>query len=235
MYRIALVEDDDRDAGRITDLLEKYKTEENSSFNYEIIRFNNAIVFLTNYKANYDIVFMDIEMPHMNGMEAARKLRELDSSTMLIFITNVAKMAQHGYEVEAFDFLVKPVEYDIILFKMRRILERLEKNESYKLLIRVDGAQVCLESNEILYIEVINHNLIYHTEKGNFESRGTIGKIRDELELYGFYMCNNCYLVNLKHVKWVKSFVVKVGDDELQVSHPRKKAFLAALNEYIGN
>ena len=109
MLRIAIVEDDEKYADLLQEYLKKYGEERSEEFC--CVMHKNAVVFLNNYKANYDIVFMDIDLPHMNGMTASQKLREVDKQVVLVFVTNLAQMAIKGYEVNAYDFIVKPVSY----------------------------------------------------------------------------------------------------------------------------
>lgn len=82
-------------------------------------------MFLTNYQPRFDIIFMDIEMPYINGLESAEKLRQSDKGTLLIFTTNLGHVAAKGYEVEAFDFVVKPLHYESLYLKLNRAVARL--------------------------------------------------------------------------------------------------------------
>ena len=232
VYRIAIVEDEKKEADLLQPLLQRYAEEVGEEL--EISIYQNAIVFLTNYHPVFDIVFMDIEMPYMNGLESAAKLRETDSSTLLIFATNLGHMAAKGYEVEAFDFIIKPVHYDTLRLKLKRAFTRLAQMADNDVTFSSDGAKIRMPSKEIQYIEVTNHQLVYHTESGNYPVYGTLSRVREQMESLGFALCNNCYLVNLRHVRKVQKFTVTVGDDELQISHPKKKEFLDALNHYIG-
>ncbi len=70
------------------------------------------------YRADYDIVFMDIELPGINGMEAAHRLREIDQQVILIFVTNMAQFAVKGYEVDALDYIIKPAQYGPLSIKL---------------------------------------------------------------------------------------------------------------------
>lgn len=232
MIRIAIVEDDQKDIDNLSGLLKKYADETDEQV--EIFGFKNAIIFLTNYQPNYDLIFMDVQMPHMDGMEAARKLREMDTDTLLIFVTNMAHVAVNGYEVAAFDFIVKPAEYASLKLKMDRVRDNFALRTEKKVMIQSDGAKVLMKSSEIYYVEVLNHRLIYHTIRGDFPSYGTINKAAAELEGAGFSFCNKSYLVNLKYVTKVEKYIATVNGVELQISHPRKKEFLEELSAYIG-
>lgn len=87
---------------------------------------------------------------------------------------------------------------------------------------------------EVRYIEVLDYQLVYHTESGDYPVYGTISKLRAELEPLGFFQCNNCYLVNSRHVQRVENYIAVLPGVRLQISHPRRKSFMEALNNYIG-
>lgn len=232
MINVAIVEDESEAAEILTQHLKRYAEEKGTQFH--TVWFNNPVLFLERYKASYDIILMDIEMPHINGMDAAKKLRDMDKSVALIFVTNMAQFAIKGYEVDAFDFIVKPLSYFNFALKLERVVERIKTREEIKLAVTVDDATRFIRAVDIYYIEVIKHSVIYHTVNGTFESYGTLKKIEPILGGAGFAKCNNCYLVNLRYVSGVKGFTVTVGKEELQISHPKKKEFLRALNIYLG-
>lgn len=232
MINVAIVEDEKNAAELLAGYLETYTRER--SVGFHTVCFDNPITFLSNYKSNFDLVLMDIEMPDMNGMDAARKMRELDRAVTLIFVTNMAQFAIKGYEVDAFDFVVKPVSYFDFALKLSRAVERIRSRSEVKIPIAVDDAVKYVTPNDLMYVEVIKHRVIYHTTEGALESYGTLKKIEPVLLSADFAKCNNCYLVNLRYVTGIKGFSVTVGGDELQISHPKKKEFVKALNDYLG-
>lgn len=109
MTKIAIVEDKNEALLALENHIARYTREKGVECSYT--HFANGLFFLENYKADFDVVFMDIDMPLMNGMEAAKRLREVDGHVPLVFITDLKQYALKGYEVEAMDFLVKPVSY----------------------------------------------------------------------------------------------------------------------------
>lgn len=232
LYRVAIVEDDPQDLQWLQQTLERYSHEK--SIQLSITSYQNAVVFLTNYQPHFDIIFMDIQMPYINGLEGAEKLRKIDSETLLIFTTNLGHLAVKGYGVNAFDFLVKPIHYESFCLKLDRAVHHLSMRSGKKIIFTSAGTTMCLNIAAIYYVEVSDHQLIYHTETESYPSYGTMKKVREQLEPFGFCLCNNCYLVNLHFVSQVKNHIVFVGNSELQISHPRRKAFLEALNNYIG-
>ena len=232
MVRIAIVEDEQALAVALRDMLLRQAPEVHHSF--DVSCFENAEDFLTVQRGRFDLVFMDIQMPGLNGMEAAAKLRETDRATVLIFVTSLAQYAVAGYEVEASDFLLKPVDPAALSLCLRRALRQLEARTEKKLALNVEGLRVYLPVSELRYVEVRNHQLIYHAESGDYQTYDAMSKVQKELEDLDFFRCNSCYLVNLRYVTKVDKNTVWVKDEPLQISHPKKKAFMEALNRYIG-
>lgn len=103
MIRIGLVDDDLEHLRLMRDYLARYEREEGAAFQIE--EYHNGLNFAEDYHGQLDIVFLDIEMPHMDGMTVARRIRERDASLAIIFLTNLAQYATHGYEVNAIDFI----------------------------------------------------------------------------------------------------------------------------------
>lgn len=233
MIRIALLEDE-KDAEQLfRKNLDKYAREYGVEFH--IAHFDNAVSFLADYKPVYDIVFMDIRMPDMDGIEASHKLREMDKSVILIFLTNLSQYAIKGYEVDALDFIVKPISYCVLVLKLRRALNCLARTaDDIEVPLKVDTSIFRVRASKIKYVEVIRHKLVFHTTDGDFTTYGALKNVEDELSDADFARCNICYLVNLRYVSYVKGQVVEVGGEPLRISHPKRKSFVGALNEYLG-
>ena len=153
MLRAALVEDSQEDARKILLYLKQFGEKQQITFQTD--HFNSAELFLDRYRPVYDIVFMDIELPGSNGMEAARKLRRIDPAVTLIFITNLSTFAVNGYEVDALDYMLKPVTYPMFQLKMQKAVRHIEKNGSGAISVALKGQQlVRIPLTDLLYIEV---------------------------------------------------------------------------------
>lgn len=233
MFKIAIVEDNHAAAEKLQGFLTRYAAEQNE--NFDITVFGDAVDFLDSYRSIYDMVFMDIELPHMDGMEAARRLRSVDRQAILIFVTNMARYAVKGYEVDALDYLVKPIHYGDFERKLRRAVMRRDEAREAILVVRQSGF-LRLKLQEIRYIEVRGHTLIFHTETESVQGSGTLLETEEKLKDKGFLRCNKCYLVNQKHITAVQGYtLVMTGGEELQISRPRKKVFMSELAEAVGN
>lgn len=233
MVRIAVVEDEKSAADVLVGCLEKYFTEKPGD--YRVTVFENALNFLGEYKADFDVVFMDIEMPELDGMRAAEQLRVVDPFVLLVFVTNMQQYAVKGYAVSALDFIVKPVEYfafSTLMDKVRRVLNgRVGRELSVKSMTGVRRVAV----SHIRWIEVRRHRLTYHTEEGDFDAWGNMCDVEAELPPDTFSRCNVGYLVSLPHVSGVEGDEVVIGGDRLKISRPRRKDFLADLARHFGS
>ncbi len=232
MVRIAIVEDDQAQAVQLENAIRQYSADYDLPL--KITQFHNAMAFLGNYSAEFDLIFMDIMMPMMNGMDAARALREKDDKVMLIFVTNMQQFAIQGYEVGAFDFIVKPVAYGEFRIKFTRALTRLQTlRQQAHIRLKTEDGFVKLLPRQIRYVEVQSHHCIYHTTDGDYRQYQTMKSAQAQLEGQGFCRCNNFLLVNLFYVTKMEGMNVHLGDTVLQVSYPRKKAFTDALEQYL--
>lgn len=232
MIRIALV-DDDPDCRKQTDGFAVRFGKENGE-EISIDCFSDGLDFLERYDSSYTAVFMDVDMPYMNGLDVARKLREKDDSVPLIFMTNMAQYAIKGYEVNAIDYVVKPVFYGTFADKLKKALKNNERRADYNFTVVKKEGKVRLQISDIYYIEVMNHRITYHTVNGTVENTGALSRLEKELAPHHFCRCNTCYLVNLRFVTGATESEVYVGGDALAVSRSRKKAFFTALAEYRG-
>lgn len=232
MINVAIVEDEKNAADLLLSYFNTYTEKKGEKFH--VVWFDNPVNFLTYYKPNYDLVLMDIELPDINGMDTSRKLRKIDKTVTLIFVTNMSQFAVTGYEVDAFDYIVKPVSYYDFALKLERALERIKSRTELKIQVVVDDVIKCITSSELKYVEVINHKLIFHTKDGDYVGNGTLKDFEKKLQTADFARCNNCYLVNLRYVTGISGYTVTVDGDELQISHPKRKDFKRALNDYLG-
>lgn len=234
MVRIAIVEDQDEEAKQLEGYIRRYGKEKNEEFS--IKRFSDGLEFVENYEPRFDIIFMDINMPMMGGLSAAKRLRIVDPEVCLIFATRLAQYALNGYEVGARDYLLKPVTYGSFAFRFDKAMAAMKNNRHRTLLLKTRSGISRIDADSIRYIEVNTHLLIYHTTRGDLESWESLKSAEEKLgDLVGrqFVRCNNCFLVNLHYVNKVDGDILWVGDDQLKMSRMRKKNFLNMLTIFF--
>lgn len=232
MLRFAIAEDDYDDYNNLASAI-KY-VEKKLGVSTIVDHFDTGVKLLASFECNYDIIFLDIEMPGLNGMETARKIREKDKNVIVIFITNLIQMAVDGYEVEAFDFIVKPINHDTFLMKLERAISRINTSSSESIMVKCKGEIFSIRIDSIKYIESDDHYLIYHTLDGTYREYATLKDVEKRINNKAFARCNQCFLVNLKYVSKFVQNDVFIGDTPLNMSRPQKKAFIEKYFKYIG-
>ena len=229
---IAIVEDDPNIQQQLSAYIEKFY--EGDPHRYQLSVFSDGDEILEDYRADYDLILLDIQMKRLNGVETAEKIRELDRDVYLVFVTNLANYAIRGYSVQAFDFVLKPVNY----MMLRQLLQRIDKLVSARqqryVTLPTDLGLTRIDVSQIFYVETEAHFLIIKTDQGEYRMRDTMKNMEAVLDKYGFFRCNNCYLVNLKHVERVDGSSIIVHGEELAISRPRYKAFMETLTGYWG-
>lgn len=232
MINFAVVDDEYDECAKMYEYISKYC--DNNAIAYNICTFKNGEDFLAALSDKFNIVFMDIQLDgDSNGYETAIRLRKKDSEMVIVFVTNLARFAIKGYEVSAIDFIVKPLSYDTFVLKMNRILSKLKLNEG-DITINARGKVINLPFSKIEYIETEGHLAVYHTKDGVYKTYSSLKTVERQINSPLFFKCNNCYLVNLKYVKSVDGFDLRIGNETLQVSRARKTDLIKALNLYWG-
>lgn len=127
MIRIAIVEDEESYVKELTGYLKEYQNTYKEELEITVYRDGDGIT--SNYRAQFDIILMDIQMKFMDGMSAAEEIRKQDSEVVIMFITNMTQYAIRGYEVDALDYILKPVSYFAFCQKLSRAIARIKKRE----------------------------------------------------------------------------------------------------------
>lgn len=188
MIRIAVVEDDPLCQAQLTEHIRRYGAENQVEF--QITCFSDGLDIAEEYRPVYDIILLDIEMPQLDGMAAARRIRDFDPAVILIFITNMGQYAIKGYEVDTLDFVLKPVSYFQFSLKLKKAVSSLRNRASRDLLLTLEGGIKRVSSDCICYIEVQGHRLIVHCEDGDYALSGALRDMERQLEGQHFIRCN---------------------------------------------
>lgn len=221
MLRIAICDDSEDDREILKSLLEKYYISADEDVVYEFSSGKNAVSFLQKHPGEIDLLFLDIEMPNLSGMEAAEAIRAFDASIQLIFVTGYPDYVFDGYRVGAMDYLMKPVKED----RLREVLERIRTLLGYK------SRYYCLKNTEgsyrfyysdISYFYSDKRKVILVSKGKETDFYGKLDALETELD-DSFVRIHQRYLVNASHVEKIGHSTVIVDGRELPVSRSLKE------------
>ncbi len=230
--RIAIAEDQQTCADQLQAHLRRYAGETGTAVQVDV--YPNGAQLVEHYRGGWDLLLLDVDMPAMNGFDAARAIRRADPEIPILFITNLAQYAIRGYEVNALDYILKPVSYYALAMKLTMVSRLLRRNMEQSLMLNQDGDLLRIPYSHLYYVEIFSHQLRYHTMEGDVEitTARTLSTLEQELGEHGFVRCHKSYLINLRYVDTLRGNTVLLAGVELPVSRSRRKAVMQAIINY---
>ena len=227
--RIAVCDDEELFRIEFKSVLDKVLI--NAEYNIDTFSGGSSLyeAFLKN---PFDLVFLDIEMPGIDGITLAKRLRAVSENVQIVFLTSHIEYALEGYEVNALRYLVKPVDMN----KLSEVLKYIQdkKNNSRQIMIKQEGEDIVIDISDIIYMESMDKNVRIVTSKSEYITRYNISDYEEELKNNGFLRIHRGYLISLSKVKKiVKNDVVMDRDISLPVSRSNIKALKDALYAYV--
>ena len=232
MYRIAVVEDESKFTEQAKEYLARFFRELGET--YQVTCYSNGLAFIDGYSAAFHIVLLDIDMPLMDGIQIAEKLRKIDPEVILLYLTTMAQYAVFGYDVDAIGFLVKPYNYFNFALKMKKAVGILKQRKNLSIVITDNRAKRVLVSDDILYANAAEHKVVFHTNTGEYRCWGSLKDYAKKLEEAHFVFTSRDYLVNLKYAVEVLEREVRIGNELVPLSRDKKKQFMIELTRYFG-
>lgn len=225
---IAVCDDEVIFREKVIKILKIYKEEHTLS--YEVVFFSSGNELLK-YKEPYFLVFLDIEMPGMNGMQVARHIKQKNKDTIIVFLTSHPEMMQKAFEVRAFRYLLKPVSQKDLDECMNAVMEELE---AATVMLHKGGIQKIVKIKDILYIEAGIKNTVVRTEEGIYESKSSMAEWDDMLTDGNFFRCHKTYFVNLAYVNEIQKEYASLHNlERVAVSRRKRKEFEKRILGYI--
>jgi DNA-binding LytR/AlgR family response regulator len=223
--RVAICDDEQKELSYLQSLVEKYDP------NIDICLFRSAESLLNSAsESHFEVLFLDIEMGGMNGFAAAKKLKEMQDSPLIVFVTNSGEYTYRGYEV-AFRYLAKPVTFDIMATTLAAAMNEIMPK---RFIINVCGSTHVISVKDIRYIETFGHRLVAHTKCNKYECRMKLSEAKAMLPANVFVLSHKGLLVNLEFVDTVQETVILLTCGlQLPISRRNKKEFERALFRFI--
>ncbi len=234
LINVAIVENEEDVALKDEKLLERYAEENKITIEKKI--FSNAMDFLEDQTV-FDAVLMDIDMPGINGMDAAEQLRNQNKNIDIVFTTNLPQYAIDGYKVEAIDFVIKPVTFPNLSFAMDKIVEKKKNSLNDSFFLKIGSMARRFDNDELIYFEMVGHNIVMHEEGLEpFKVRGSLKMIEPVLNPDVFVKINSGIIVNLSKVRSLDDGMCIMEDgSSLPVSRSHKKEFSIQIAKFYGN
>ncbi len=232
MLKIALCDDDIKQRKLLKGILSPWLELQDISYMYS--EFNNGHDLIKNYsKSNFDLIFLDIEMPEIDGMSTARALREIDDYSLIIFITAYPDYVFEGYEVHAFHYILKPYNKQKIVDVVSQALIRLNNFSNNYFLIPQGSNSYRINLNQTLFFSSERRKITVHIKnQPPLEYYGKLDDLHLKLPSY-FCRIHQRYLVNLRYVQVVLEHEVNLEGYNLPISRSCKPNFLIAFAQFM--
>ena len=198
--RIAVVEDEKEQYEYVKKMLEQWSREKGECI--AVTHVSCAEEFLINYNQpdTFDVLFLDVYMKKMNGMELAKEIRKFDRDVQIVFLTGVSDYVFEGYEIGAVRYLLKPIEQEKLSETMWVCLEKLKQKSDDYISFKYQGEMVRLLRSDIFYVEVYGHYLRMVTKTGILEWKDSLQSMRERLDVRRFVEANRSTIVNMEYV-----------------------------------
>lgn len=231
MINIAICDDDKNIINQITKYLEEYKGDE-----YSISSYNSGEQLLSE-KKTFHVIFLDIDMKGLNGIDTAKRIRSYDKNVKIIYVTSFTDYVNLAFEVHAFGYLNKPIKKEQIYNQLDEAVAYSKVEEENELIefITSDGL-VRLASKDIYYFEYINRSIKIKTLNNTYILKGKITDIAKTMSKYGFLMPHKSFTVNLFYVKSIKGYdIIMMDGSVIPLSQKKSAEFRDQFNVFLQN
>ena len=234
MYNIGICDDEQAFAAELEEMIGKYAQE--TGLELRTTLFRNGRELIDRDKIELDLIFLDIQMDVMNGLETAKRIRARDEKVSIIFLTSLTKYALAGYEYQAVNYIIKPIKYVRLKREMDRWLVSYRRDGRRYILVNNEAGHHRVDLSTLHYLETYNRNVKLHTDSGDIVSYKKMKELEAELEDAYFVRCHSGYLVNLFFVKRVDKLEITLTDGEIiPISQPKRKLVMEKLADYWGD
>jgi DNA-binding LytR/AlgR family response regulator len=229
--KIGICDDRAEDIGRLKEALYSY----NPSF--QIIEYTDGDQLLEDCeekKYPFDLLFLDIYMPLINGIELAGKIRSLMNDVKIIFVSSSKDHYSDAYDVFAFHYLIKPIDSNKLNYVLDHALINIRKERSCQIQFSYKGANYRLLCMDILYVESRDKLILFHTLEGAvLKCYAKLTDIMDQLPRESFVRCHQSYAVNMLHIKEMTDSSLRIDDMNISISRKYRKESKDKYYEYL--
>lgn len=197
--RLCLVDDDSTQLNFLKSIIDKWSSLNNVSVEVSFYHSAEEMLFENDKLYPFDMIFLDIQMDKMNGIELAKRIREKDRKVIIVFVSGIADYVFEGYIVQAIRYILKPVEEKNIFDLLDFVIKNQNKEDKY-IIINSSGEKKKILHDEIIFIESLGHYVVFHLEKETIDCKYNISSMLVELNNTDFVKTHRSYIVNLNHI-----------------------------------
>lgn len=226
--RIAVCDDESQICELLQDKIQKYSFEKKRRISIQT--FDSGRKVLESDLRHIDVLFLDVDMPGMNGLETAKAIRERNKDMIIVFITAYSEFVFESFKVDAFRYLIKPLKDKELSETLDAIQEKMTESEDC-FNFQFQNETYSIKYSDIIYIEGMRDKIWFHCKDRTYRWRGTLKHLNRMLEDRGFFQVHRSYIINMNKIRRYSSGAVYLEDDyEVPISKYRLDAF---KEEYI--
>lgn len=228
MYRIAVCDDEKT----LREEVKKLILEWDSTLEVEL--FSSGEELLENYRP-CQVIFLDIDMGGINGIEAGKRIRQIDKEVKIVYLTAYRDYVAGAFEVHAFQYMVKPIKREKLFHILEEIFLYVKKTgEKHILDFHTVKGMVCLPTEEIYYFAYENRRVQMVTGEESYFLADKIGNVLKRMAEFGFSMPHQSFVVNMFHVKNIRNLEIELDNGTLlPLSQKKQKLFKQELTDYL--
>lgn len=230
MMRIAICDDEKNFRIKIASYLQPYRKENPM----EILVFNTGKDLVKSYedKISFDLIFLDIGMDYINGIETGEMIRKKDENVMIIFITSYNHFVKEAFRLGAFQYLEKPVDQKVFNFEFERAYKIWSKKNK-RFIVKWQAEEFPVKVKDIIYIEYLKRHLYIHTNTQIYKMVQKLNAVEEELIAMDFLRIHQSFLVNMAYIKGFKGTTIAINEPAAEILKMSKNLCAKARQGYI--
>ncbi len=187
----------------------------NESVDLKKYRSGEELIFAYESGARFSVILLDMQMNELDGIQTANVIRQMDKDCLIIIVTSIIEYAVEGYSIDAYDFVLKPIDQEKFYRVLRKAIKEIQVRANKIYEIRTRDMTKMIRLAEITYFESNRKKVIVHTIDGHYENNESISTVEDKLTQDGFVRISRYYLINVNYIKEidVKTLVLLSGEE----------------------
>lgn len=237
MVYIAICDDESNITNQLYELIKQYQREKAEEIHCDVYHNGEGLLLV---EKEYDIIFLDIYMSGIDGIETAKRLRKKDKTVEIIYLSSYSGLTKEALSVHAFEYLEKPINKTDIYKQLDEVIERIfckrvnDENKHHIIEFNGGKTKMRLSIDEIYYFEREDRRIKVITKKGNFVLYETIASIEDKLKQFDFVLPHQSFVININYIKdYFKGQIIMMNDDIIPIAQKRASEFKRCMRMFL--